>query len=67
MNVEFMNPMIGGQSMLADRDIMDNISASPMHATFVAALKDSGVATALKANGQFTVFAPTDAASARRG
>jgi len=67
MNVEFMNPMIGGQSMMADRDIMDNISASPMHATFVAALKESGVATALKANGQFTVFAPTDAAFSAAG
>lgn len=62
-----MNPMIGGQAMLADRDIMENISASPMHTTFVNDLKDTGVAAALKANGEFTVFAPTNAAFAAAG
>ena len=61
-NLEMMNPMVGGQAMMSDRDIMDNISASPMHSTLVAALKDSGVAEALKSNGQFTLFAPTNAA-----
>lgn len=66
-NSEVMNPMIGGQAMLPDRDIMENIAASPMHSTFVAALKDSGVAGALKTNGQFTVFAPTNAAFAAAG
>jgi uncharacterized surface protein with fasciclin (FAS1) repeats len=30
-------------------------------------LKDTGVAAALKANGQFTVFAPTDAAFKAQG
>lgn len=64
INSEVMNPMIGGQAMLPDRDIMENINASPMHSTLVAALKDSGVAAALKANGQFTVFAPTNTAMA---
>ncbi len=67
INVEVMNPMIGGQAMLPDRDIMENISASPMHTTFVNDLKDAGVAAALKANGQFTVFAPTNAAFAAAG
>jgi len=57
-SAEIMNPMIGGQAMLPDRDIMDNVSASPLHSTFVTALKDTGVFTALKSNGQFTVFAP---------
>src|SRR6266404_1236330 len=66
-NTEIMNPMIGGQAMLPDRDIMENITASPMHSTFVAALKDTGVSTALKAGGQFTVFAPTNAAFAADG
>ena len=65
MNSEAMNPMIGGQAMLPDRDILENITASPMHSALVAALKDSGVAAALKANGQFTVFAPTNAAMAQ--
>lgn len=64
---ETMNPMIGGQAMMPDRDILENISASPMHSQLVAALKDSGVAAALKANGQFTVFAPTNAAMAAAG
>jgi uncharacterized surface protein with fasciclin (FAS1) repeats len=59
---EVMNPIIGGQAMLPDRDIMENISASPMHKTLVHDLKETGVAAALKTNGQFTVFAPTDAA-----
>jgi len=66
-NSEIMNPMIGVQAMLPDRDIMENIAASPMHSTFVAALKDTGVAAALKTNGQFTVFAPTNAAFAAQG
>jgi len=30
-NTEMMNPMIDGQAMLPDRDIMENIAASPMH------------------------------------
>ena len=64
---ETMNPMIGGQAMLPDHDIMANMTASPMHSALVAALKDSGVAGALKANGQFTVFAPTNAALAASG
>jgi uncharacterized surface protein with fasciclin (FAS1) repeats len=66
-NAEIMNPMIGGQAMLPDRDIMANIASSPMHSTLVADLKDSGVAGALKSNGQFTVFAPTNAAFAAAG
>jgi uncharacterized surface protein with fasciclin (FAS1) repeats len=57
-NTEMMNPMIGGQAMLPDRDIMENIAASPMHFTLAAALKT---------NGQFTVFAPTDAAFSAQG
>lgn len=61
---DMMNPMIGGQAMLADRDIMDNMTSSPVHSTLVADLKESGVASALKTNGQFTVFAPTNAAFA---
>jgi uncharacterized surface protein with fasciclin (FAS1) repeats len=66
-NAEIMNPMIGGQAMLPDRDIMENMSASPMHTSLVAALKDTGVASALKVNAQFTVFAPTNAAMAAAG
>ena len=57
-----MNPMISGQAMLASRDLMDNIAASPVHTKLTAALKESGIASALKSNGQFTLFAPTDTA-----
>jgi len=66
-NAEVMEPMIGGQAMLPDRDIMENMAASPMHSTLAAAMKDTGVASALKAHGQFTVFAPTNAAMAATG
>ncbi|HXB52502.1 MAG TPA: fasciclin domain-containing protein [Rhizomicrobium sp.] len=66
-DTEVSNPMVGGQAMLPDRDIMENMSASPMHTTFVTNLKDTGVAAALKANAQFTVFAPTNAAFAAAG
>jgi uncharacterized surface protein with fasciclin (FAS1) repeats len=64
---EVMEPMIGGQAMLPDRDIMDNMAASPMHTTLAAAMKDTGVAAALKAHARFTVFAPTNAAMAAAG
>ena len=59
---EVMNPMIAGQAMLPNRSLLENVSASPEHTTLAAAMKESGVADALKANGQFTVFAPTNAA-----
>jgi uncharacterized surface protein with fasciclin (FAS1) repeats len=61
-NAEIMNPMIAGQAMLADHDLMANISASPEHTKLAAALRESGMAAALKSNGQFTLFAPIDAA-----
>jgi uncharacterized surface protein with fasciclin (FAS1) repeats len=61
---EVSNPMIGGQAMLPDHDLMANISASPEHTKLAAALRDSGIASALKSNGQFTLFAPVDAAFA---
>jgi uncharacterized surface protein with fasciclin (FAS1) repeats len=57
-----MNPMIDGQAMLPGRNLLENISASPDHSTLVAAMKNSGVSEALKSGGQFTVFAPTNAA-----
>ena len=57
-----MNPMIGGQAMLPNRSLLENISASPEHTTLAAAMQDSGIADALKGAGQFTLFAPTNAA-----
>ena len=62
VNAGVMNPMIAGQAMLPNRSLLENISASPEHTTLTAAMKDSGISDALKANGQFTMFAPTNAA-----
>lgn len=57
-----MNPMVDGQAMLANRNILENMSVSPEHSTLVAAMHDSGIADALKAEGEWTVFAPVNAA-----
>jgi uncharacterized surface protein with fasciclin (FAS1) repeats len=57
-----MNPMIGGQAMLPGRNLLENVAASPEHTMLAAALRDSGVGDALKGNGQFTLFAPTNMA-----
>jgi uncharacterized surface protein with fasciclin (FAS1) repeats len=59
-----MNPMIGGQAMLPSRTLLENISASPEHTTLAAEMKESGVGGALKGDGEFTIFAPTNAALA---
>lgn len=64
LDTAIMNPMIDGQAMLPGRDIADNLAASPLHTRLAAALKQTGVVSALKADGKFTVFAPTDAAFA---
>ena len=61
-NTEVTNPMIAGQAMMPGHDLMANLSASPEHTKLVAALRQSGIASALKSNGQFTIFAPIDAA-----
>lgn len=63
-DAEVMNPMIAGQAMLRSRNLLENISASPDHSTLVAAMKESGISDALKSDGEFTVFAPTNAALA---
>ena len=57
-----MNPMVAGQAMLASRSAMENIAASPDHTALAAALAKSGIGDALKGEGQFTVFAPTNMA-----
>src|SRR5947209_7615820 len=59
---EIMNPMIAGQAMLPGRNLLENISVSPEHTVLAAAMKNSGLSDALKADGQFTVFAPTNGA-----
>ena len=59
-----MNPMIGGQAMLPSRTLLENIAASPEHTMLAAEMKQSGIAGALKGEGEFTVFAPTNTALA---
>jgi uncharacterized surface protein with fasciclin (FAS1) repeats len=56
--------MVGGQSMMASKDIVDNAVNSADHTTLVAAVKAAGLVDTLKGPGPFTVFAPTNAAFA---
>lgn len=54
--------MVGGQSMLPSKDIVDNAVNSADHTTLVSAVKAAGLVDTLKGKGPFTVFAPTNAA-----
>lgn len=58
----FADVMVGGQSMLPAKDIVDNAVNSADHTTLVAAVKAAGLVETLKGKGPFTVFAPTNAA-----
>jgi uncharacterized surface protein with fasciclin (FAS1) repeats len=62
--IGMMNPMVGGQTMMMQKDIVDNAVNSPDHTTLVAAVKAAGLVETLKGKGPFTVFAPTNAAFA---
>ena len=57
--------MVGGQAMMASKDIVDNAVNSADHTTLVAAVKAAGLVDTLKGKGPFTVFAPTNAAFAK--
>ncbi len=59
------NPMVGGQKMYANKDIIDNAVHSADHTTLVAAVKAAGLVDTLKGPGPFTVFAPTNEAFAK--
>ena len=52
--------MVGGQAMMATKDIVDNAVNSADHTTLVAAVKAAGLVETLKGKGPFTVFAPTN-------
>ena len=54
--------MVGGQSMLPSKDIVDNAVNSSDHTTLVAAVKAAGLVDTLKGKGPFTVFAPVNSA-----
>ncbi|MBC7685350.1 MAG: fasciclin domain-containing protein [Bdellovibrionales bacterium] len=65
-NVAFAaDVMVGGQAMMASKDIVDNAVNSADHTTLVAAVKAAGLVETLKGKGPFTVFAPTNAAFAK--
>ncbi|MGB0714553.1 MAG: CIA30 family protein [Phycisphaerae bacterium] len=49
----------------ADKDIVDTAVANSNFSTLVTALQETGLAAALRADGPFTVFAPTDEAFAK--
>ncbi len=57
--------MVGGESMMPSKDIIDNAVNSKDHTTLVAAVKAAGLVDTLKGKGPFTVFAPTNAAFAK--
>jgi len=59
------NPLVGGVEMLPTKTIVENASASPIHKTLVAAVKQAGLVETLSGTGPFTVFAPTDDAFAQ--
>ena len=56
--------IVGGAPMVSDRDIMENLTRSAEHQTFIGLLHLAGLADGLRQHGPFTVFAPTDAAFA---
>jgi uncharacterized surface protein with fasciclin (FAS1) repeats len=58
------NPMVGGQAMYEDQDIIDNAVNSADHTTLVAAVKAAGLVDTLKGPGPFTVLAPVNDAFA---
>ena len=64
MGMNHDSVMVGGQSMLPDKDIIDNAVNSADHTTLVAAVKAAGLVDTLKGKGPFTVFAPVNSAFA---
>lgn len=54
--------MVGGQSMLPAKNIIQNAVNSADHTTLVAAVKAASLVDVLQTAGPFTVFAPTNAA-----
>ena len=57
--------MVGGESMLPSKNIIENAVNSADHTTLVAAVKAAGLVDTLQGAGPFTVFAPTNAAFAK--
>jgi uncharacterized surface protein with fasciclin (FAS1) repeats len=56
--------MVGGSSMLPQKNIVQNAVNSKDHTTLVAAVKAAGLVDTLQGKGPFTVFAPVNTAFA---
>ncbi len=56
------NPMVGGEEMYPQKNIIENAVNSKDHTTLVAAVKAAGLVDTLMGPGPFTVFAPTNMA-----
>jgi uncharacterized surface protein with fasciclin (FAS1) repeats len=65
--VEASNPMIAGTAMLPGETILQNASKSPEHAIFISEMRTAGLSSTLDSAGDYTVFAPTNAAYAALG
>src|SRR5262247_2196947 len=59
------NPIVGGQEMFPNKNIVQNAVNSADHTTLVAAVKAAGLVDTLQSPGPFTVFAPTNDAFAK--
>jgi uncharacterized surface protein with fasciclin (FAS1) repeats len=60
----FADVMVGGQPMMAAKNIIQNAVNSADHTTLVAAVKAAGLVDTLQGTGPFTVFAPVNSAFA---
>jgi len=56
--------IVGGQPMVSDRELPENLAASADHRVLLGLLASSGLLEQLRGRGPFTLFAPTDAAFA---
>lgn len=62
IGLAFADPMVGGAIMSANKNIIQNVSSSKIHTTFMVALRAAGLVEMLEGSGPFTVFAPTNEA-----
>jgi uncharacterized surface protein with fasciclin (FAS1) repeats len=60
----FADVMVGGQPMMAAKNIIQNAVNSADHTTLVTAVKAAGLVDTLQGTGPFTVFAPVNSAFA---
>jgi len=56
------NPIVGGNEMFPQKNIVENAMNSADHTTLVAAVKAAGLVETLQGAGPFTVLAPTNMA-----